>query len=134
MKKIGTLNRHLSRVIASMGHEDRLIVCDSGLPIPHNGEVVDLALTDNIPGFLETVRVILEELFVEKAVVASEMQEVSPAVYDQLCNLLDGTDIEAVPHDEFKDMTTAVPNTTFVRTGEMTPFANVLLSSGVTFG
>jgi D-ribose pyranase len=134
MKKIGTLNRHLSRVIASMGHEDRLIICDSGLPIPRNGEVIDLALTDNVPGFLETVRVILEELEVEKAIVASEMREVNPTVYDKLCDLLNGTDIEAVPHREFKGMITEDPNTAFVRTGEMTPYANVLLSSGVTFG
>ena len=134
MKKIGTLNRHLSRVIASMGHADRLVVCDSGLPIPRDSEVIDLALTGNVPRFLETVRVILEELHVESAIVASEMQEVSPAVYEGLCDLLNGTEVKTVPHDEFKEMTTESPNTAFVRTGEMTPFANVLLSSGVTFG
>lgn len=134
MKKIGTLNRHLSRVIASMGHEDRLVVCDSGLPIPKNGDVVDLALTANVPRFLETVRVILEELEVEGAVVASEMKETSHSLYEDLCELLDGTDVSAVPHETFKQMITESDNTAFVRTGEMTPYANVLLKSGVTFG
>lgn len=134
MKKIGTLNRHLSRVIASMGHEDRLVVCDSGLPMPKNGDVVDLALTKNVPRFLETVRVILEELEIEGAVVASEMKDVSPALYRDLCKLLNDTEVKIVPHEVFKQMTTERENTAFVRTGEMTPFANVLLTSGVTFG
>ena len=134
MKKIGTLNRDLSFVIASMGHADRLIICDSGLPIPWQGDVIDLALTTNIPRFLDTVRVILEELEVESAVVASEMEEANPYGYEGLCELLEGIEVTSVPHDVFKQMTTEHENTAFVRTGEATPYANVLLTSGVTFG
>ena len=48
MKKSGTLNSQLSRIIAMMGHSDRIVICDCGLPIPRGAEVVDLALT---PGY-----------------------------------------------------------------------------------
>jgi D-ribose pyranase len=73
MKKIGTLNQPLSEVIAGLGHLDSLVVADAGLPIPQETQRIDLALIQGIPGFLETVRVILEEIKVERAIVAEEM-------------------------------------------------------------
>lgn len=132
MKKIGTLNRHLSRIIASMGHTDRLVICDSGLPIPNGSEVVDLALTVDIPRFLDTVRVVLEELQIEGAIVAEEMEQRSPAVYQALQNILPDIELKKVSHEQFKAMT-ANGITAFIRTGEATPYANIMLISGVTF-
>lgn len=133
MKKIGTLNTHLSRVIAQMGHTDRLVVCDSGLPIPRGAEVVDLALRPGLPGFLDTLDVILEELEVEKAVIADELVASGNGVYHGLMDRLDGVEVDRVPHERFKHLTNGTGNTAFVRTGEATPYANVILCSGVTF-
>ena len=132
MKKIGTLNTHLSRVIARMGHTDKLVVCDSGLPIPRGQEVVDLALTAGIPRFIDTLAVILEELQVERAIVAEELEQRGNGVYDDLRRLLPGVEIERVSHEAFKQLTHD-GTTAFVRTGEATPYANVILVSGVTF-
>lgn len=134
MKKSGTLNTHLSRVIASMGHTHGLVVGDAGLPMPRGKDVVDLALAKNIPSFLETVRVILEELQVESAVVASEMKERSNGTYEKLREMLGDIEVTEVPHDEFKRLTCQDETIALVRTGEATPFANVILISGVTFG
>jgi len=132
MKKIGTLNHHLSGVIAQMGHTDRLVVCDCGLPIPRGAEVVDLALRPGLPGFLDTLDVILEELRVERAVIADELAAGGHDVYHALMERLDGAEVERVSHEEFKRLTGG-GNTAFVRTGEATPYANVILFSGVTF-
>lgn len=133
MKKIGTLNTHLSRIIASMGHTDRLVICDSGLPIPRGKECVDLALTEGIPRFIDTLKVVLEELQIEGAVVADEMAQRDNGVYDQLCDMLADVQIQRVPHQRFKELTSEEGNIAFVRTGEATPYANVMLISGVTF-
>ena len=134
MKKIGTLNAHLARVIAAMGHQDRLVICDSGLPIPRGKEVEDLALTANVPRFLDALRVVLEELEVEGAIVAEEMEGRGGEVYDGLRALLDGVPLTAVSHEAFKRLSAEPGTTAFVRTGEATPYANVMLVSGVTFG
>lgn len=133
MKKIGTLNRHLSRVIASMGHSDRLVICDSGLPIPRGADVVDLALTTNIPTFTQVLEVILEELEVESAVIASEMESRNQSAFETVRRLLSQKPIETVPHEQFKKLISNGQNVSFVRTGEATPYANVILQSGVTF-
>jgi D-ribose pyranase len=133
MKKTGTLNAKLSYVIASMGHTDKLVICDSGLPLDHDKEIVDLALATNIPRFIDTLRVILEELKVEKAIIADEMERVNPLVYKEITTLLPDIEIQKVPHERFKELTNGTGNVTFVRTGEATPFANIILISGVTF-
>ncbi len=120
-------------MIATMGHTDRLVVCDSGLPIPPGAEVVQLALTKNIPRFIDTVQALLQEMQVEGAIVATEMADRSTELLKELQRLLPGVKIQFVPHEEFKKLTC---NGTkgFVRTGECTPYANVILISGVTFG
>lgn len=134
MKKTGTLNGRLSWVIAGTGHGDRIVVCDSGLPVPRGTELVDLALAPNIPRFLDAVRVILEELHVEGAVVASESRARCPDLRERLEALLTGVEVREVPHEEFKAMVRAPETVAVVRTGEATPYANVILISGVTFG
>lgn len=134
MKKSGILNSQLSRIIAGMGHSDKLVICDSGLPIPRDREVVDLALTTNIPRFIETLKAILKELHAEQAVIAEEMESRSGAIHRELLGLLSGIEITKVPHNEFKKITKSEGNIAFVRTGEASPYANVILISGVTFG
>lgn len=134
MKKTGILNSGLSRVVAAMGHTDRLVVCDSGLPIPWTAEVIDLALTRNVPRFLETLEVILSETTVESAIIADEMEAANHGLFDCLQTLLKGIPIRKVSHEDFKKMMrNGEGNTAFVRTGEATPYANVILIAGVDF-
>lgn len=133
MKKTGILNAELSRIVAGMGHTDRLVICDSGLPIPNGKEVVDLALTTNIPRFIDTLRVVLDELEVERVIVADEMESRSGALLEEVRKMMQDVPIESVPHEQFKSHTCENGNTWFVRTGEATPYANIILFSGVTF-
>ncbi len=133
MKKLGVLNSGLARIIAKMGHTDRLVICDSGLPIPRDHECVDLALTKNIPRFLDVLRVVLQELQVEGAIIAQEIETSSPGILKELQSLLGEVKLQRVSHEEFKQITSSNYNTAFVRTGEASPYANVILISGVTF-
>jgi D-ribose pyranase len=133
MKKNGILNAPLSGIVASLGHTDRLVICDSGLPIPRNAEVIDLALTKNIPRFIDTLKIILEELAVEEAVIASEIVKKNKPVLNEINSLMNGIKIKKVPHEKFKEITRGNNKTFFVRTGEATPYANIILVAGVTF-
>ncbi|MDR7435970.1 MAG: D-ribose pyranase [Armatimonadota bacterium] len=131
MKKGGVLNSELSHIIATMGHTDALVVADSGLPIPGSVRKVDLALVKGVPGFLETVEAILQELQVERVIVAREMSERSPQLYEQVRSLFAAVPIEEIPHEEFKAKVSGAK--AVVRTGECTPYANIILISGVIF-
>ena len=131
MKKIGIINQPISAVVASLGHTDTVVVADAGLPIPAGPERIDLALTENIPTFLDTLRVILAEMEVERAVVAAEMIEVSPELYGAIKELLGEISIETIPHEAFKAQTRSAR--AIIRTGEFTPYANIILVAGVVF-
>lgn len=131
MKKTGVLNQSLSNIIAGMGHTDTLVVCDAGLPIPKTVERVDLVLKPGVPGFLETVAVIAQELNVEKLIIAEEMTRVSPQFEAGLARIFPGVPVELVSHDQFKKLSGDA--TAIIRTGECTPYGNVILVSGVTF-
>ncbi|MCC6396930.1 MAG: D-ribose pyranase [Bacteroidetes bacterium] len=134
MKRTGILNAGLSRLVAAMGHTDRLVVCDSGLPIPRSAETIDIALTRNVPRFVETLSVILSEAVVESVIIADEMKAANHGLFDELSVMLKGIPIRSVPHEEFKRITReGEGNTAFVRTGESTPYANVILIAGVAF-
>jgi D-ribose pyranase len=131
MKKTDVLNKDISEVVASLGHKDTLVIADAGLPIPAETRRIDLALTEGIPSFLDTLRVVLTEMQVERAIVAEEMLEASPSVYQALNELLGDVSIETVTHLIFKEKTRSAR--AVIRTGEFTPYANVILVSGVVF-
>ena len=131
MKKTPLLHPELSRVIARMGHTDKLVVADAGLPIPLEVQRIDLALTPGIPSFLDTLRVIAGELAVEEFMIAEELQEGNPALVEAIQALFPDAKMFVVRHAQLKVITGSAR--AVVRTGETTPYANVILFGGVTF-
>ncbi len=129
MKGQGIIHPQLLRILAEMGHTDTLVVADAGLPIPPEVERVDLGLVRGVPGFVETVEAIARELVVEALVMAEEAQEQSPDVVEAVRRLFPGVPLRLVPHLELKAMCRSAR--AVVRTGEFTPYANVILQSGV---
>ncbi len=131
MKKSGILNDNLSKLIAEMGHTDELVIADAGLPIPVNSNRIDLALKKGIPSFIDVLKAVLEELVIEKAILASEIKEVSPELHQEILAVIKGIPVDYCPHEEFKEQTSKVRG--IVRSGETTPYANIILVSGVDF-
>ena len=130
MKKLGHLNRDISRILASMGHTDCIVIADCGLPIPPHVECIDLSLGRGTPSYFAVLNSILDDFQVERAVLASECQSHNPAVAAQAQTLSD-VSVEFVPHSEFKQLTQQAR--AIIRTGEASPYANIVLYSGVIF-
>ena len=139
MKKGKLINTQLSLVIARLGHGQTLTIGDCGLPISQKTQRIDLALTHGVPGFMETLDVVLTEQQVEEVVIAEELATVSPGLFEQLTARITQLEqdqdrdvkLTMVSHETFKvlsDESLAV-----VRTGECTPYANIILRSGVVF-
>lgn len=139
MKKTGLLNPAMSHVIASMGHTDGLVVSDAGLPIPEGPDRIDVAVSPGVPSFLQVLEAVGGELQIERAVIAGEFQHGGRGLYDRVMDLLRTLGeaqgrtiaIERVSHEDFKALTAGTR--AVIRTGECTPYANVILYSGVTF-
>jgi D-ribose pyranase len=131
MKKSGILNPDLLNVMGSLGHTDRIVVCDAGLPIDKNVERIDLAVTKGVVKFMDVLTPLLEELVVEKIILAREIVAASPAMHREITALARGIPLELVSHEEFKRLTKDAR--AIIRTGECTPYANIILQSGVNF-
>ena len=131
MKKSGVLNAQLSHVIATRGHTDTLVVADAGLPVPPGVECVDLAVTAGLPALLDVLRAVAGELQVEGLMVADELLARDSPLPDAFRAVFPGVLLAHTPHEEFKRASAHAR--AIVRTGETTPYANVLLRSGVTF-
>ncbi|MFK8331848.1 D-ribose pyranase [Pseudomonas sp. BJa5] len=134
MKKTPLLNIALSRVVASLGHGDILVIGDAGLPVPPGVELIDLALTAGIPDFASTLRAVLSEMQVESHVLADEIFKAAPPALDAIeqSHALGqiGTR-QVMGHAGFKQL--CANARAVVRTGECKPYSNIALVAGVTF-
>lgn len=132
MKKGGILNPHINRLITETGHTDYIVVTDAGLPIPENVNTrIDLALKEGTPKFLETLDTVLSELIVEKIILAEEVKSISPSMHEEILKRFPTIEVEYIPHIEFKQETTKARG--LIRSGEFTPYANVILVAGVAY-
>jgi len=131
MKKNGVMNKEISAVIAGMGHRDQIMICGSAFPIPDDAKRIDLALEPGLPGFLDVLRVVLKELKVEDIMIAKETSEKSPKRFQEMVEMFPGIDPKVIPQSELKEAAKNVK--ACIRTGECTPFSNIILVSGVIF-
>ena len=129
MKRDGILNGQLAGALARLGHTDTVVVCDAGLPIPPGPEVVDLAFRFGVPAFETVLLGLLEELVIEGAAAAEEVKSNNPVCHELLISQF--PQIGLVPHEELKLMVGGAR--LVVRTGEATPYSNVILRCGVPF-
>jgi D-ribose pyranase len=131
VKKTALLNSQICEVISKMGHKDTLAIGDCGLPIPASSKRIDIALIKNVPGFIETLKSILTELQIEEVIVAKETEGVSPNIFNEIKKAVGDVKITFITHEELKYQLKECK--AVVRTGEQTPYANIILKSGVVF-
>jgi D-ribose pyranase len=132
MNKHGILNSEICKVLADLGHTDMVVIADCGLPIPDGVKKIDLALKLGTPGFIEVVELVAQYMQIEKATIASEIHAKNPATYVDLERVLgEEASLEELSHEEFKLLTHKAR--AIIRTGEATPYANVVLHAGVIF-
>ncbi|MBR3599057.1 MAG: D-ribose pyranase, partial [Lachnospiraceae bacterium] len=74
-----------------------------------------------------------EDMKIEKIVLATEIKEQNKKVLKEIEDLFEGegVEVEYVPHTELKAQTKDCK--AVIRTGETTPYANIILQSGCIF-
>lgn len=132
MQKVGILNSAIAKVLADLGHTDTIVIGDCGLPVPAGVPKIDLALKLGSPSFMEVVAEVEKYMEIEKVEIAAEMEDRNPAVYAAMKDLFQKQQwIVDENHEQFKAATAKAK--CVIRTGEITPYANVILHSNVIF-
>lgn len=128
MKKQGMINRDIAGHLARFGHTDLLVIADCGLPVPSGVPCVDLAYRIGEPSFEAVLDAVLEDFEAEAAFLAQEISEANKELEMRMQQRLD---CRFVSHEELKNMSQNAK--LIIRTGEASPYANVILQSGVIF-
>jgi len=130
MLRHGILNPGLAGALARLGHTHQVVIADAGLPLPYGAPgctIVDLTLVAGIPRFEQVLDAVLDAIVVDRAEVALESR--SHPANEWIAARLERPGL--ISHDELK---ARLPQTQLVvRTGESTPYANVILHCGVPF-
>ncbi|WP_324659987.1 D-ribose pyranase [Bacillus cereus] len=131
MKKHGVLNSEIASILASLGHTDTIVIADCGLPIPDGVKRIDLAVEIGKPSFLDVLQVVADDMAIEKVTLAEEVIINNAEVNKEIEQKLIEPAFEYVSHEQFKAHTKKAK--AIIRTGEATPYANVILHAGVIF-
>lgn len=131
MKKSGILNAQLAGYLAALGHKQLFLIGDAGMPIPPGVPVVDLALCCGVPAFRQVLDAVLGETVIESYTFAREVEKSNPEMAVYFRRTLAGIPGQAVSHEELKQMEQHIKFA--VRTGEATPYSNLILQAGVAF-
>jgi len=131
MKKKGLLNGEIIKQITELGHTEYFCIADCGLPIASDVQTIDISLIKGVPSFMEVLKAVSGELVVESAIIAEEIDVANPFLAKELKNVLRDIKTEKISHAEFKKRTEKAK--CIIRTGEATPYANIILIGGVNF-
>lgn len=134
MKKTAVLNSHVSQAISTLGHYDLITINDAGMPIPNDERRIDLAVTKGLPSFINVLENVLTEVEIQKIYLAEEIKTNNSTQLKVIKHLIEEhVEIEFIPHSKMKEMLQSPHNKGNIRTGETTPFSNIVLESNVTF-
>lgn len=127
MKKNGLLNAELMGELTKLRHQDKLVICDIGFPIPKGSNVVDVSLVEGLPTFLQVLKAVLNEIIVEEYVVFDFMKDYNRECYSFLKEHLVNQASSEVSMPDF--VRASAEAKLFIRTGEPKPASNILLTS-----
>ncbi len=137
MKKHGILNSDIARVLSYMGHTDQICIGDCGFPIPDETERIDLCVKFGQPSFMDVLREVGNDMKIEKIIIAEEIKEQNSKIFHEIEKFFScfetgfKIEVEFVSHVELKEKTKKCK--AVIRTGETTPYANIILQSGCIF-
>ena len=130
MNKGKILNAELSYAIGQMGHQDLMIVCDAGFPIPSDAWRIDLAIMPDYPDLQTILTLVNEAMIVEKVSYAAEMADANRPLLEKVHKIFTTSAYEPIPHQKILSEM-AKKAKVIVRTGAFDPWGNILLYSGV---
>lgn len=132
MKRHGILNSEIAKVLTDLGHTDQIAIGDAGLPVPNGVKKIDLAVSLSDPSFIKILEVVLKDMKVEEVILAEEIKvHNAPQLKAIESTLVEEERVTYISHEEFKQELKNVK--AVIRTGEATPYSNIILQSGVLF-
>lgn len=129
MLKSGILNPQLNSLLSRVRHTNMLVISDRGFPFWPMIETVDISLVDGLPTVLQVLQAVRGNFVAGQAFLAEEfLVNNNDDTKKAFAVALHGIKITYEPHEaKFKPR---VPHAIgLIRTGDTTPYANLILVS-----
>jgi len=128
MLEHGILNPAINSLLSRIRHTNTLVIADRGFPYWPMIETVDISLVDGVPRVLEVLAAIRGQWRCGAAFMAEEFKSANEsATQQQFLTGLEGVPLTFEPHLVFKKRVPAAIG--LIRTGDTTPYANMVLES-----
>src|SRR4051812_44317461 len=116
------LHPELAKAVATLGHQDILLVTDAGFPIPADAWRIDLGFYAGLPDVLDVLRVLRQEVFVEEVHFAGDILTKNKPLYAALQQIYTGSgaDFKLTTHEQLI-ADTAHRAKVIVRSGSLNP-------------
>jgi D-ribose pyranase len=129
MRRSGLWHPRLAEVVTGLRHTETIVLADPGLPVPRGVESIDLVWARDEPALLPVLAALAAELVIEEAYIAEELTD--EVLLRGLDQQLGSIPVKRTSHEDFK--LRCRTSRAVVRTGETTPYANLMLTAGVPF-
>ena len=128
MIKTGILNPHVLDLLARVRHTNTLVIADRAFPFWPQIETVDISLVDGVPTVLQVLHAVRDHCVIGKAWMAREFLKTNDIrTQASFATAFKGLELTREAHVDFKKR---VPNAIgLIRTGDTTPYGNVILES-----
>lgn len=131
MKKSGVINKDIGQLLYELGHTDEITLADIGLPIPPEVPRIDVSLSPGEPSFLKVLDVVLSDMHVQEVTLAKEIETENPDLLKSIQERLPEVAFHFISHEALKAQT--MQSRGLIRTGEASPYANIILHAGNVF-
>lgn len=122
------LHPELAAALATLGHQDMVLVTDAGFPIPPQAHRIDLGFWPGTIDVLDILRVLRREIFVEAVCFASEVRDCHPQLYREVQTIYTGSGAEfQTASHEMLCQDLAYDAKFIIRSGSFNPWANFAL-------
>jgi D-ribose pyranase len=133
MRKFGILNRKLNDALSALGHGDICLITDAGYPLPYGAQPgtisVDLAITQDLPDIPTILKLVNDEIIYEECYVATYQRDYNPVLFNAVTDIVKRCEVNLVAHEKIMEMGKTAK--VIIRTGNFSPFGNIVLVSGV---
>ncbi|HSI07930.1 MAG: RbsD/FucU domain-containing protein [Rariglobus sp.] len=129
MLKTGILNPQLNALLSRIRHTNTLVIADRGFPFWPGIETIDLSLVDGVPTVLQVLEAVRANFVIGEVRMAAQFLDHNTAeTKTAFARALEGIPVSHEDHEAaFKPR---VPRAIgLVRTGDTTPYANLILTS-----
>lgn len=127
MKKDGIINQELMSELTGLGHTESFLICDAGFPIPRETKKIDLSLIKGVPTVIEVIKALSSEVLFEEVYIAEECFSENEPLAEWLFKVFINQRKEAIKFTDFAEK--AKKCKFIIRTGDISPYSNVLLTA-----